>query len=338
MHVPNIKIAKKYAGLTLLVFFFSYVFSVSFGTGTAFALKCPNGLILKNGSECFQQNWTNISNSGPTSAATGKHLCTQAKNFDHQDPDGTCWAKGDQTKTSTMPVNDDGSPVDIKQISCQQYNIPGYGNVDTQYDPSQNTCALNCSGKDYANAGVGAIPIFGGIINGASGALAADCAACAAGLPGCSKVAPTIPDKNQPNPNNPGAQNCLDGSQPDPNSHKCKDGSDPGQVAGPSGPPIPKVSGRCGEARVNILVCGTQGGATALNNVLKIALQVLTMLVGVAALGGLTWASVQYARAADDSGVVSDAKKLIRNVIIGIILYGFLVAIVNWLLPGGVFG
>jgi hypothetical protein len=62
------------------------------------------------------------------------------------------------------------------------------------------------------------------------------------------------------------------------------------------------------------------------------------MLVGVAAVGGLAWAAVQYARATDDSGVVSDAKKLIRNVIIGIILYGFLVAIVNWLIPGGVFG
>jgi hypothetical protein len=62
------------------------------------------------------------------------------------------------------------------------------------------------------------------------------------------------------------------------------------------------------------------------------------MLVGVAALGGLAWASITYARATDNSGTVSEAKDMIRNIVIGLILYGFLIAIVNWLVPGTIFG
>lgn len=97
------------------------------------------------------------------------------------------------------------------------------------------------------------------------------------------------------------------------------------------------ASDHCGQARVNLLVCTddeNQQGAIVFNNLLKIILQVLTALVGIAAVGGLAFASVTYARAEDNSNTTGEAKALIRNIVIGILLYGFLIAIVSWLLPG----
>jgi hypothetical protein len=122
----------------------------------------------------------------------------------------------------------------------------------------------------------------------------------------------------------------------DPNdSTKCKDGSTVGQAQGPGGD-VGHVTTQCGEARVNILSCGTERGGVALNNVLKIIISALSVIVAIAAVGGLAWASVLYAKAGDNEGNVSEAKTLIRNVIIGILLYVFLVAIVGWLVPGSV--
>lgn len=96
------------------------------------------------------------------------------------------------------------------------------------------------------------------------------------------------------------------------------------------------VNGQCGAARTNLISCdGT--GAVALNNVLKIVISVLTVLVGIAAVGGLAWASILYAKATDNQASVSEARTLIQNIVIGLLVYVFLLAIVNFLIPGGIF-
>lgn len=102
---------------------------------------------------------------------------------------------------------------------------------------------------------------------------------------------------------------------------------------------IERADEHCGDARVNLLGCGEdQKGAEAFTAILRIILRVLTVLVGVAAVGGLAYAAITYARAEDDSGKTSEAKTLIRNIVIGILLYGFLIVIASWLIPGGVMG
>lgn len=101
--------------------------------------------------------------------------------------------------------------------------------------------------------------------------------------------------------------------------------------------PFEKVEGTCGEARTNIISCDGEGG-TAIGNVLKIFVIVLSISIGIAAVGGLAYASMLYAKAEDNSGDVSSARTLILNIVIGLLLYGFMVAIVNWLVPGGVIG
>ena len=102
---------------------------------------------------------------------------------------------------------------------------------------------------------------------------------------------------------------------------------------------IGSVSGKCGSrARTNLIICedNTEGKDT-INNVLKIFVMVLSVGVGIAAVGGLAFSAAQYAQAGDNESTVSAAKERIRNIVIGILLYGFLLAIVNWLVPGGMF-
>lgn len=128
-----------------------------------------------------------------------------------------------------------------------------------------------------------------------------------------------------PNPNAPAE--CLRG----PNK---ADGS-PGDCI--NGSTFEKVTGKCGDARTNIISCEGQGG-TALGNVLRIFVIVLSISIGIGAVGGLAYAAMLYAKAEDNSGNVSTARTLILNIVIGLFLYGFMLAIIQWLVPGGVIG
>ncbi len=142
---------------------------------------------------------------------------------------------------------------------------------------------------------------------------------------GC--VDPVIPERDPSLPPEPG--------QDDKGGDKDGDG-----VADPITESIEPVATKCGqEARVNILACGeSKSAAETMTSLLRIAVIVLSFIVGIAAVGGLAWASVLYAKAQDNEGNVSEAKTLIRNVVIGLLLYVFLVALTNYLIPGGVFG
>lgn len=116
------------------------------------------------------------------------------------------------------------------------------------------------------------------------------------------------------------------------------DSEDPDKPAAAPNVKGSSVDGKCGTARVNLLDCGEETGNVAINNVLKIFINVLSVGIGVAAVAGLAWASILYSKAEDSEGNTKEAKDLIRNIVIGLLLYGFLIAIINWLVPGGVIG
>ncbi len=131
------------------------------------------------------------------------------------------------------------------------------------------------------------------------------------------------------------AWGCMNpqGTADDPNANKKDEEAD---AAGVDGEKDTSVKGECGNAKTNLINCdGT--GAAAINGVLKIVISVLTVLVGIAAVGGLAWASILYAKATDNQSSVSEARTLIQNIVIGLFLYIFLLAIVNFLVPGGMF-
>lgn len=73
-----------------------------------------------------------------------------------------------------------------------------------------------------------------------------------------------------------------------------------------------------------------------INDYVNPIIKVLTAMVGVAAVISIIIAGIQYSASADDSGMVAKAKQRIFNVIIGLVAYVFLLALLNYLVPGGI--
>lgn len=93
---------------------------------------------------------------------------------------------------------------------------------------------------------------------------------------------------------------------------------------------------KCGSTKTQFIACDTKTGLGTIGDLIRISLIVLTVLIGAVAVGGLAYAGIIYASAHDDQNKVSEAKTIIRNIIIGLILYGFTIAIINWLVPATV--
>jgi hypothetical protein len=55
-------------------------------------------------------------------------------------------------------------------------------------------------------------------------------------------------------------------------------------------------------------------------------------------VGALIYAGIMYASASGQSAQITKAKTIITDVVIGLVAYGFMAIILNWLIPGGIFG
>lgn len=76
---------------------------------------------------------------------------------------------------------------------------------------------------------------------------------------------------------------------------------------------------------------------TGLWSILVLAINVLTGLVGVAALGGIVYGSILYTSAGGNPEQTKKAMGIISNVVIGIIAYALMYVGLNFLVPGGIF-
>lgn len=97
-------------------------------------------------------------------------------------------------------------------------------------------------------------------------------------------------------------------------------------------------AGTCGDSKTEFIQCDSKAGLGAIGDLIKIAVFVVTILIGVTAVGAIAYAAILYAGARDNRGQVEQAMTIIRNTVIGLIMYGLTVAIVNWLIPQGVIG
>lgn len=82
---------------------------------------------------------------------------------------------------------------------------------------------------------------------------------------------------------------------------------------------------------------GTQDDDNGILVLLVIALQIMTAGVGIVAVGGIIYGGILYASAGDSSEKVKKSIEVIRNVIIGILAYVAMYALLNFLIPGGIF-
>jgi hypothetical protein len=99
----------------------------------------------------------------------------------------------------------------------------------------------------------------------------------------------------------------------------------------------------CGGAKDTAIINCSQGsgGASAKDNgvwgILIIALNIMTAGVGILAVGGIVYGAILYASAGDNASQTKQAIELIRNVVIGIIAFGLMYMVLNFLIPGGIF-
>lgn len=120
-----------------------------------------------------------------------------------------------------------------------------------------------------------------------------------------------------------------------------KDGVKPPPTEEPEEDPGDGSTGSCGGAETSIIKCDADNSGSIENNgvwaLLLMAINILTAGIGIAAIGGIIYGSILYTTAGDNDSQVKSAKEIIRNVIIGIIAYVAMYALLQFIIPGGVF-
>jgi hypothetical protein len=273
---------------------------------TSFAYSCPSGQSYENDGDgdfvCFQM--VKDENKGkPQGATDAGGNVINPKCGDGQVLDGgSCWTMKRENTTS-VPKNNDGSDVDKGSYGCE---------AGFTYDGAKNGC-FKCKGSsNYTPSG-------------------------------CTDVEKKNPIELKPDGTS--LPTCLQGSGPLASGQKrCNsDGSAPAGTVVPR-PNLPSTGnngkttgqGSCGEGdKVKyVLIPCTGKGGEAIASVLKLFIGILSLGVGITAVGGIAYGSILYAGARDNSGQVQQAITIIRTVLVGVLLYVLMVAILGWLVPG----
>lgn len=66
-------------------------------------------------------------------------------------------------------------------------------------------------------------------------------------------------------------------------------------------------------------------------------LKVASGLAGIATLGGIIWAAIMYITARSNAAQTEKARLIMVNSVIGLLLFIFMYAILQYLVPGGLF-
>lgn len=104
----------------------------------------------------------------------------------------------------------------------------------------------------------------------------------------------------------------------------------------------PIAGNDCGGVQTSIIKCpqtnkGTSVEDNAVWGLLLMAINILTGLIGLVAVGGIVYGAILYASAEDKSDQVSQAKQIITNVVIGLVMFALMYSLLNFLIPGGIF-
>jgi hypothetical protein len=97
----------------------------------------------------------------------------------------------------------------------------------------------------------------------------------------------------------------------------------------------------CAGAETAIIKCDADNsGGVETNGVwflLLMVINILTAGIGIAAVGGIVYGSILYVASGADESRVKKAKEIIQNVVIGLIAYVAMYALLQFIIPGGIF-
>lgn len=93
----------------------------------------------------------------------------------------------------------------------------------------------------------------------------------------------------------------------------------------------------CGGVDTSIISCDSEGGESPIMSLLRTVISFFTVGVGVLGVGGILFGSYVYMTAIGSVDETKKAKRIILNVAIGLFVYALMFALMNFLIPGGVF-
>lgn len=264
--------------------------------------------------------------------------------------DGTCWAKGGGKK-DYAPKNADGTDIDPSKVTCGTYHVKMDGDWPLTYDPDKWSCCAN-TGFWCTDPEIPEDPTQEKVdeCTGAGATFDTNTHKCNWTFDTCTKAGGDFNDttkeciKAKPEP-----KKCSDGSTPDKDGN-CADGENVDYSGS-----LNTDTTNCGQANTVIVSCdsgsadcsgssnnsadgekGVKDGAPVIACVLRIGIQALTALIGIGAVGGIAWEALKYAKAGDNQSDTSEAKTRITEIVIGLVIYSFMLVAANWLIPGGI--
>lgn len=107
--------------------------------------------------------------------------------------------------------------------------------------------------------------------------------------------------------------------------------------------PVSTYAAQCGGVETAIISCeqdnkdATEVEDTGLWGVLILTINILTAGVGVLAVAGFLYGGYLYITSAGSPEQVKKARVVFTNVVIGVIAFGGMFALLNFIVPGGVF-
>lgn len=116
-------------------------------------------------------------------------------------------------------------------------------------------------------------------------------------------------------------------------------------VAGAVSVLLPSVStvfaAECGGVTTSIIACDQAGGSavedTGVWGILLLVINIFTAGIGIAAVAGVVYGSILYTSAGGSQEQVKKAMGVFTNVAIGVIAYAGMYALLNFIIPGGLF-
>lgn len=112
------------------------------------------------------------------------------------------------------------------------------------------------------------------------------------------------------------------------------DSSDGGSSYGPGKVSVGDASKKAQAAILTGCANAEAGGGEGIKCVVLTAVNILSVLVGIAGIIGIVLVGIQYLTASGNEEQTRKAKRRLFEIVIGIIAYALMAALLNWLLPG----
>lgn len=124
---------------------------------------------------------------------------------------------------------------------------------------------------------------------------------------------------------------------------KCKKLATVAGIKTPKPSPAGTAINKCGDVDTafNYGCSGADSGSSGNNNpifqVLFFIVNIVALGVGMAAIGGVIYGAILYTSAGDNGEQTKKGINIVVNAVLGVVLFAFMYAILNFLVPGGLF-